>query len=63
VNTRRRIASLFRELADAFDDLETEQAGRRAKRPQKSTETDDTPISPDVAQRVRRGLRRAGIRA
>lgn len=61
MSTHRRISSLLRELADAFDDLERERAPRRTRRPSKGEQSAD--INPAVTERVRRGLRRAGVRA
>lgn len=63
----RRIASLHRELAQAYDDLDGERAGRRRK--SKVTFVEDAttaptlhPARPETRDRVRRGLRRAGVR-
>jgi hypothetical protein len=60
VSTRRRIASLFRELADAFDDLEQET--RRRSRRSRPVAPEYPPVDPDVVRRVDRGIRKAGIR-
>lgn len=63
----RRIASLHRELAQAYDDLDVERSGRRRKaKVIFDEEATPTPtmqqVSPEAASRVRRGLRRAGVR-
>lgn len=63
----RRIASLHRELAQAYEDLDVERAGRRRKSKIVFDENAATaptlhPARPETAARVRRGLRRAGVR-
>jgi hypothetical protein len=58
VNPSKRIASLFRELAQAFDDLEAAAVKKpRARANRESLKR----ASEDAAQRVRDGLRRKGI--
>lgn len=63
----RRIASLHREIAQAYDDLDGERAGRRRKAKVIFDDEDTTdptlhPARPETRDRVRRGLRRAGVR-
>ena len=52
----KRISALFRELAQAFDDLETEPK----KRPKLPRERLDH-AAEEAARRVRSGLRKQGI--
>lgn len=56
--TNARIASLLRELADAFDELDTD--GDKKKRPRIPRERVDH-AAEDAMNRVRRGLRRQGV--
>lgn len=71
MSTHRRIASLFRELADAFDELEAKRKPRSKARlaPQADFErafidgAEVEQLKNETTERVRRGLRRVGVRA
>lgn len=59
MNPNARIASLLRELADAFDDLDVKPADRtRPRLPRERTDR----AAEDARRRVREGLRKQGVR-
>lgn len=57
MNPSKRIASLFRELAQAFDDLEATNVKKRPRLPRERSDR----AAEEAARRVRSGLRKQGI--
>lgn len=60
MNTLRRIASLHRELAQAYDDLDRERLGQRRRKKKAEPDID---VAPEAERRARVGLRQAGVRS
>lgn len=59
VNPRKRISSLLRELADAFDDLEREDQPKKPRR--RLAAVPSEAAQNDMVDRVRSTLRKQGI--